>query len=292
MNILSFDIEEWALAKVRGYGDVEKYAEYDAFLNRILDVLDSRKIKATCFCTGLMAKDFPQVVRLIQSRGHEIGCHSNCHTWMNKMTEAEAYADTHVAVDSLEQCIGQKVTCYRAPAFSIGEKNKWMFEILAGEGITSDSSVYPAARDFGGFPSFAAQEPCTIKYAGISLKEYPISMTQFIGRRMAYSGGGYFRFFPLNYVRGRIANSNYTMCYFHINDLLPELRSVKTREEYEAYYKEPGSLKNRYIRHLKTNFGKKGAWRKLEELILKEDFINIKQSDDIINWENSKVIEL
>ena len=82
------------------------------------------------------------------------------------------------------------------------------------------------------------------------------------------------------------------MCYFHINDLLPELRSVKTREEYEAYYKEPGSLKNRYIRHLKTNFGKKGAWRKLEELILKEDFINIKQSDDIINWENSKVIEL
>ena len=31
MNILSFDIEEWALAKVRGYGDAERYAEYDAF---------------------------------------------------------------------------------------------------------------------------------------------------------------------------------------------------------------------------------------------------------------------
>ena len=90
MNILSFDIEEWALAKAGGYGSPEKYAEYDTILNRILDVLDNRGIKATCFCTGLMAKDFPLVVKLIQSRGHEIGCHSNRHTWMNKMSEAEA----------------------------------------------------------------------------------------------------------------------------------------------------------------------------------------------------------
>lgn len=292
MNILTFDIEEWALAKAGGYGTPEKYAEYDAFLNRILDVLDSRGIKATCFCTGLMAKDFPQVVRLIQGRGHEIGCHSNRHTWINKMTEAEAREDTHAAVDSLEQCIGQKVLSYRAPAFTIGEKNKWMFEILANEGITTDSSVYPAARDFGGFPAFASQEPCIVQYAGISLKEYPISMTTIVGKQMAYSGGGYFRFFPLWFVKGRIAKSDYTMCYFHINDLLPELKGVKSREEYEAYYKEPGTLKNRYMRYIKTNLGKKGAWGKLERLIKQEDYFNIELSNSIINWENTKVIEL
>ena len=84
MNILTFDIEEWALAKAGGYGTAEIYAEYDSFLNRILDVLDKRGIMATFFCTGMMAKEFPYVVRLIQSRGHEIGCHSNIHTWMNK----------------------------------------------------------------------------------------------------------------------------------------------------------------------------------------------------------------
>ena len=292
MNILTFDIEEWALAKAGGYGTAEKYAEYDAFLSRILDVLDSRGIKATCFCTGLMAKDFPHVVKLIQSRGHEVGCHSNQHTWMNKMTEVEAREDTHVAVDALEQCIGQKVLSYRAPAFSIGEKNKWMFEVLANEGITSDSSVYPAARDFGGFPAFQSQEPCTIKYAGIGVKEYPISMTNFMGKQMAYSGGGYFRFFPLWFVKGRMAKSDYAMCYFHINDLLPELKGVKSKEEYEAYYKEPGTLKNRYMRYIKSNLGKKGAWGKLEKLIWTTEFVSVDQADKMIDWQQARTVVL
>lgn len=292
MNILTFDIEEWALAKYGGYGSAEQYAEYDSFLNLILNMLDKRGIKATCFCTGLMAKDFPQVVKLIQSRGHEIGCHSNQHTWMNKMTEAEAREDTHVAVSALEQCIGQKVLSYRAPAFSIGESNKWMFEILASEGIENDSSVFPAARDFGGFPAFSSQVPCTIKYSGIELKEYPINMTSFMGKQVAYSGGGYFRFFPLGFVKVRMAKSDYTMCYFHINDLLPEKKGVKSREEFEAYYKEPGTLKNRYARYLKTNLGKKGAWGKLEKLILQMDFANIEKVNQTIDWGSAPIVNL
>ena len=292
MNILTFDIEEWALAKAGGYSTPEKYAEYDAFLNRILYVLDSRGIKATFFCTGLMAKDFPHVVKLIQSRGHEIGCHSNRHTWMNKLTEAEAREDTHAAVDALEQCIGQKVLSYRAPAFSIGESNKWMFEILAKEGILNDSSVFPAARDFGGFPAFPSQEPCTIRYEGISLKEYPISMTSFLGKQMAYSGGGYFRFFPLDFVKGRMAKSDYTMCYFHINDLLLEKGGVPSKTAYEDYYKEPGTLKNRYMRYIKTNLGKKGAYNKLKQLLLSEMFCNLGQADYSIEWSNAQVIEI
>lgn len=292
MNILTFDIEEWALAKAGGYGTPEKYAEYDTFLNHILDLLDIRGIKATCFCTGLMAKDFPQIVKLIQSRGHEIGCHSNQHTWMNKMTESEARKDTHVAVDTLEQCTGKKVLSYRAPAFSIGESNKWMFEILANEGIENDSSVFPAARDFGGFPTFHSQVPCTIKYGGIELKEYPISLTAFISKQVAYSGGGYFRFFPLGFVKGRMAKSDYTMCYFHINDLLPEKKGVKSKEEYEAYYKEPGTFKNRYLRYIKTNIGKKGAWVKLEKLIKQMVFANIDFARQSIDWNSSPVVKL
>ena len=292
MNILTFDIEEWGVAKMGGYGTSERYAEYDAFLHKILNLLNEQNIKATFFCTGIMADSFPTVVKLIQSFGHEIGCHSNRHAWMNKMTEAEAKEDTHVAVDALEHCIGQKVLSYRAPAFSIGESNKWMFEILAKEGIVNDSSVFPAARDFGGFPAFQSQEPCTINYAGISLKEFPIKMTSIMGKQVAYSGGGYFRFFPLGFVRERMANSDYNMCYFHINDLLPETGGVPSKERYESYFKEPGTLKNRYMRFVKANLGKKSAWGKLERLIKTENFTNVEQSYALIDWSDSKVIEL
>lgn len=292
MNILTFDIEEWALTKAGGRGTAEKYAELDSFLNRILDILDASNVMGTFFCTGLMAQDFPQVVKLIQSRGHEVGCHSHRHTWMNKMTEAEAREDTHSAVDALEQCIGQKILSYRAPAFSIGEKNKWMFEVLAENGITHDASIYPAARDFGGFPKFGSKTPCFVEYGGVKLKEFPICTTTVLGKEMAYSGGGYFRFFPLGFVKSRMAKADYTMCYFHIGDLLPETSGIPTKERYEAYYKEPGTLKNRYMRYLKTNLGKKGAFDKMSKLIATEKFVNLEQADKMIDWETKKTVVL
>lgn len=292
MNILTFDIEEWALAKAGGYGTAQRYAEYDAFLDRILSVLDERALHATFFCTGQMAQDFPQVVKLIHSSGHEIGCHSHRHTWMNKLTEAEARDDTHKAVSALEQCLGGKVLSYRAPAFSIGENNKWMFEILAENGITRDSSVFPAARDFGGFPTFGSQTPCRINCSGVAIEEYPISLTTAFGTQVAYSGGGYFRFFPLAFVKNQMVKKSYSMCYFHINDLLPEKGGVPSRESYESYYKEPGTLKNRYLRYLKTNLGKKGAWKKLESLILTQDFVSIEQAEATVDWAGALSVEI
>ena len=127
MNILTFDIEEWYLEKVFFGNHQEKYAEYDQYLGQILDTLDQCGFKGTFFCVGGMATEFPEVVRQIDVRGHEIGCHSYQHVWLNKMSREEVMEDTHRAVDVLEQCIGKKVKSYRAPAFSIGKDNKWVF---------------------------------------------------------------------------------------------------------------------------------------------------------------------
>lgn len=291
MNLLSFDIEEWYLNHQRS-GPIEKYAEYDRYLDAILNKLDDRKLKATFFCVGEMGRLFPEVIRNIQQCGHEIGCHSNIHTWLNKMTVAECREDTHRAVDSLEQCIGEKVKSYRAPAFSIGEKNKWAFEILAENGIERDASIFPAARDFGGFPHFGQKTPCIVEYNGIRIKEFPICTTKVLGKETAYSGGGFFRFFPLSFVKKEMKKSEYAMCYFHIGDLVPESSKVKTKEEYEAYYKEPGTLKARYVRHLKTNLGKKNAFQKMMRLIDDMEFVGLREADEKTNWSLAEVVRL
>lgn len=291
MNLLTFDIEEWYLNYQRS-GPKEKYVEYDRYLEAILDKLDDRKLKATFFCVGEMGKSFPEVIRKIQQRGHEIGCHSNIHTWLNKMTETECCEDTHRAVDSLEQCIGEKVQSYRAPAFSIGENNKWAFEILAENGIERDASIFPAARDFGGFPNFGQKTPCVVEYNGIRLKEFPVCTTQVMGKEMAYSGGGYFRFFPLAFVEKQMKTSPYAMCYFHIGDLVTESHGVQSKEEYEAYFKEPGTLRARYVRYLKSNLGKKNAFQKMMQLIDDIEFVNLQQVDEAIDWAATTVVTL
>lgn len=292
MNILTFDIEEWAVAKAGGYGCAEKYAEYDSYLNKILDVLDERGFKGTFFCTGMMGTDFPDVVKLIYSRGHEVGCHSFKHTWLNKMTEKEVMEDTRSAVDALEQCIGQKVRSYRAPAFSIGNDNKWAFEILAKCGITIDASIYPAGRDLGGFAQFGQKCPTMVYCNNALFKEFPVCTTIIWGHEMAYSGGGYFRFFPLNFVKKEMAKSDYSMSYFHIGDLMPESSGLPSKEEFERYYKIPGTLKNRYLRYIKTNLGKKKAFAKMMKLINTEVFINLEQADKMIDWEQAPSVLL
>lgn len=291
MNILTFDIEEWYIEQQNG-GRAKKYAEYNRYLNAILDKLDDRKLKATFFCVGEMGKSFPEVIRKIQQCGHEIGCHSNIHTWLNKMTEADCREDTRRAVDSLEQCIGEKVKSYRAPAFSIGEKNKWAFEILAENGIERDASIFPAARDFGGFPHFGQKTPCIVEYNGIRIKEFPICTTKVLGKEMAYSGGGYFRFFPLGFVEKEMKKNTYTMCYFHIGDLIPESKGVMSKQAYEEYFKEPGTLKARYVRYMKSNLGKKNAFQKMMRLIDETDFVNLQQADSIIDWNSSMIVKL
>lgn len=292
MNILTFDIEEWYIEKVYRGGHAEKYREFDNYLCRILRLLEGLHTTATFFCVGRLATDFPQVVKLIASKGHEIGCHSNTHQWLNKMTRQEALEDTRTAVDALEQCIGEKVASYRAPAFSIGENNKWAFEVLAECGIERDASVFPASRDFGGFPQFKSHEPTLITCKGITIKEFPIPTTKLFGKELAYSGGGYFRFFPLYFIKNQMKKSDYNMCYFHIGDLLEGAKKVMTKAEYEEYFHEVGTVLNRYKRFVKSSMGHHGAFEKMEQLIGNDKFVDLETADSMIDWNSVDRIKL
>ena len=239
MNILTFDIEEWFLEKNCFGNRKEKYQTFDHYLNLILDNLEREQKKATFFCVGGMAREFPEVIRRIADKGHEIGCHSDKHVWLTKLSEKELLSDTKIAIESLEQCVGKKVISYRAPAFSIGNGNKWAFEILAECGIKRDASIFPATRDFGGFANFGQKTPSIVRCGGVEIKEFPICTVHIVGKEMAYSGGGYFRFFPLWFVKKEMSKSNYAMTYFHIDDLIPESGRMMTKEEFEDYFKKP-----------------------------------------------------
>lgn len=286
MNILSFDIEEWYIEQRYHGARFEKYQEFDRYLKMILDLLSERNIKATFFCLGKIASNFPDVVRQIASQGHEIGCHSNEHIWLTKMTPQELKEDTHSAIAALQDITGNKVVSYRSPAFSIGEGNKWAIEILASEGIERDASVFPAKRDFGGFPQFPTDSPTIIKYQGVFIKEFPICLTPLLGEKVAFSGGGYFRFFPYAFVKNRIDSSDYSMAYFHIGDLIHNKGGVMSKRDYETYFKEKGSLKNRLVRYVKSNLGTKNAFGKMSKLVAECDFMSLKEADAKIDWEN------
>lgn len=292
MNIISFDTEEWYIEKHFKGARKEKYCQYDEILDLILATLEEKQLQATFFCVGQLAVEFPEVIKKIAACGHEIGSHSNRHLWVTKMNRDQFSEDTHIAVSELENLIGKKVKSFRAPAFSIGKDNDWAFEVLAENGIEYDCSVFPASRDFGGFPQFQTSVPSLVTKGGYKIKEFPICPAVFLNKKLPFSGGGYFRLLPLALQKHFIGKMDYVMFYFHINDLIEESSKFMSKAEFEEYFKEAGTLKNRMVRYLKTNIGKGSAKRKLATLLNEYEFINVEKAAETIRWEKQPLIKL
>ena len=147
-------------------------------------------------------------------------------------------------------------------------------------------------RNTIGFPQFGHKAPTMIASNESRIKEFPICTTRIAGKELAYSGGGYFRFFPLGFIQKEMKRADYAMTYFHINDLVQEMNAVLTKEAYEAYFKEPGTLLNRYKRYVKSNLGKKSAFNKLIKLINTTDFVNLEEADLQLNWDDQPLVIL
>jgi len=120
---------------------------------RLLRLLERRRVSATFFVLGWVADRFAGLIREIAAAGHEIGCHSYWHRCLHDMTPEEFRTDLRLARDAIERATGSPVVAYRAPSFSITRKTLWAMEILAAEGFRYDSSIFPIYHDRYGSPA-------------------------------------------------------------------------------------------------------------------------------------------
>jgi len=282
MNILTFDIEEWFhLLDNDSTKTAKEWKMYESRIHqnveRILSILESHQVKATFFCVGWIAETYPDVIREIVSRGYEVGTHTRMHQLVYEQTPEEFNKDVEFSVKTLEDITGQKVKYFRAPGFSIREDNKWAFEVLAKNGIEVDSSVFPAPRAHGGFPSYTEPVPSLLRYKGIELKEFPINYINILGKPVIYSGGGYFRLFPYSLIKRWTAQSDYVMTYLHPRDFdasQPVIQELSLTRKFKSYV------------------GLKGAEKKLNQWLTDFQFIDIAAAVEMIDWERVPVVEV
>jgi polysaccharide deacetylase family protein (PEP-CTERM system associated) len=259
MNILTFDIEDWF--HILDHPQVENPRTWDNFESRvvintekILNLLDARSQKATFFCLGWIAERYPELIKRIYCRGHEIGSHSYYHKLAFNQSPIEFEIDLLRSIAILEDITGQKVKAYRAPGYSFTQDIPWVFDILINAGIEYDCSIFPARRAHGGFRGLPSI-PFILERAGGAIKAFPINTFR-VGRRdVVFSGGGYFRIFNYLIIRHMMLRSPYVMTYFHPRDFDTEQPIV------------PGLD---VVRLIKCYIGIKGAMAKFERLI--DDF--------------------
>ena len=81
---------------------------------RILNMLDSHQVKATFFIPGVVAEHYPEVVKEIARRGHDIGFHGYLHEESTKTTYEQEDATMHRSEKIIYDLTGQKIAGHRA----------------------------------------------------------------------------------------------------------------------------------------------------------------------------------
>lgn len=282
MKILTFDIEEWFhILDNQSTKTDKEWSNYESRIHsnmdRIFDLLDKSNQKATFFVVGWIAKKYPEIVKRIDSSGFEIGSHTNMHQLLYEQKREGVQDDLKRSIDVLQSITGKKITSFRAPGFSITESNSWVFETLAEQGITHDSSIFPSRRSHGGFPSYSKAKPSIIEMNGYRIKEFPINSTSFMGVKFIYSGGGYFRITPYGLIKNWTKNSQYVMAYFHPRDFDADQPIIQDLSP---------------IRKFKSYVGLSTCMNKLEKWINDFDFIDLSNADRLIDWNKAPVVKL
>ena len=92
---------------------------------RLLEVLTGHGVKATFLFTGDAAQTHPEIVRLVDQAGSEVGCHSLYHETLGDeifpipgtkpLLPEECYRRIEVATDLVQQSLGDRVVSFRCP---------------------------------------------------------------------------------------------------------------------------------------------------------------------------------
>jgi len=235
VNALTFDIEDYF--QVSGFESVISRSQWDQFpsrvvpfTERILEILAECNIQATFFVLGWVARRVPKLIRMIHGSGHEIGSHSMEHRLVYDLSPDDFRKDLRESLKLLEDITGAAVRSFRAPSFSITKQSLWALEVLAEEGITCDTSIYPIVHDRYGIPH-ARMEPHRIQTESGTLWEFPGTALSWMGVRIPLGGGGYLRLYPLRLTRWLfrqvIRQGRPIMMYVHPWELDPDQPRVR-----------------------------------------------------------------
>lgn len=244
LNAMTVDVEDFF--HVSAFDSIispEQWQEYqprvDGNTRRLLDIFAEKGIKSTFFVLGWVAERYPELIKEIHKQGHEVASHGYAHRRATEQTREVFQQDVKRSKDHLEDLLGEKLTGYRAPSFSISYDNEWAFEVLAELGFKYSSSTYPVKHDLYGtpdWPRFAYKRP-------EGIVEIPIPTLKLMGKQIPIGGGGYFRLYPYKVTQKLVSKylhdekQPYSF-YFHpweIDAEQPRLRNAPWKSRFRHY---------------------------------------------------------
>jgi polysaccharide deacetylase family protein (PEP-CTERM system associated) len=197
-NAMTVDVEEYF--QVAAFERQVRRGDWDRFptrvatnTSRVLDLFAEHDVRATFFVLGWVAERHPELIARMVRDGHEVASHGYDHTRATELDRDAFRQDVLRTKGILEDRTGKPVRGYRAPSYSIGERNLWALDVLHESGHQYSSSIYPIRHDLYGMP---AAPRFAFRPRVDSILELPVTTVEVAGRKLPAGGGGYFRLLP------------------------------------------------------------------------------------------------
>jgi len=247
VNCLSIDVEGFVESNHESFPIDGKYLdtkreneEIEKNMEAVFRLLSECRVRATFFFLGRVARDLPHLVKQAAGLGHEIGSHSFEHRRVFGLNRQEFKEKLRASKEFLESLTGRPVYGFRAPDFSITKDSLWALDVLKELGFAYDSSIYPIGlHDVYGI----ASSPRSIHRLPNGLVEFPLPTFQFLGRRLPFGGGGYFRLYPLFVTHRALlaenGNKRPAMFYIHpyeVGPVIPKIAELSGYRKFRHYY--------------------------------------------------------
>lgn len=87
----------------------------DEYTQDILDTLDKYNVKSTFFLVGFWIDEYPENVKEIVKRGHELGNHSTTHPNMTELSVEKMVEEIKITEKKIEELTNTKTTLFRPP---------------------------------------------------------------------------------------------------------------------------------------------------------------------------------
>ena len=218
-----------------------------------LDFLKKQQAYITFFVVGDVARNYPELIQHIQHEGHEIACHSDKHLPLDQLNQDQFKRDLEANITALIKAGASNIRGYRAPMFSLTEKNAWAYQHLAEAGITYSSSVLPADNFQFGWAKFGEQPKMVA-----NVLELPMSILNTRYLQYPFGGGAYFRVLPMYLIqqafKRKFRQGEPVLGYFHPYDIDTQQKGIRF-----PY------IKSQFYNYL-MYYNRKNMWKRLAQI--------------------------
>ena len=267
-NALSIDLEDWYHPElVRKYiRGTPKPQIINSTMN-ILTLLDKYKVKATFFILGEIAKKFPDLIKKIYNKGHEIASHGMSHLPLWNLNYHKLNKELKDFNYLIKKILGNKIKIegFRAPTFSLDHTTKYAFKSLINNNFSYDSSIFPLRTFLYGVKNAPTSiyKPRITQINQIDnlskIIEFPLSVINFGNLKFPICGGFYLRIMPYFIYKSLLKKFNKNkkpfIIFFHPWEMYPKTFRIKTINVFNYFI---------------TYFGINNSLKKLEKLL--QDF--------------------